>query len=124
MGTGDDTFVWDPGDGSDAVEGQRGADTMLFNGAGGDEQVELSANGKRLKFVRTQGNITMDTAGIERVDFNALGGADDVNCQRPDRDRRHQPERRPRRHRSAGPPATARPTASLSTPPTETTPST
>jgi len=78
MGTGDDTFVWDPGDGSDVVEGQRGADTMLFNGAGGDEQVELSANGKRLKFVRTQGNITMDTAGIERVDFNALGGADDV----------------------------------------------
>jgi hypothetical protein len=78
MGTGDDTFVWDPGDGSDVVEGQRGADTMLFNGAGGDEQVELSANGKRLKFVRTQGNITMDTAGIESVDFNALGGADDV----------------------------------------------
>jgi hypothetical protein len=78
MGTGDDTFVWDPGDGSDAVEGQRGADTMLFNGAGGDEQVELSANGKRLEFVRTQGNITMDTAGIESVDFNALGGADDV----------------------------------------------
>ena len=78
MGAGDDTFVWDPGDGSDVVEGQRGADTMLFNGAGGDEQVELSANGKRLEFVRTQGNITMDTAGIERVDFNALGGADDV----------------------------------------------
>jgi hypothetical protein len=77
-GAGNDTIVWDPGDGSDVVEGQRGADTMLFNGAGGDEQVELSANGKRLKFVRTQGNITMDTAGIERVDFNALGGADDV----------------------------------------------
>jgi Ca2+-binding RTX toxin-like protein len=77
-GTGEDTFVWDPGDGSDVVEGQGGADTMLFNGAGGAEQVELSANGKRLKFFRTQGNITMDTAGIERVDFNALGGADDV----------------------------------------------
>jgi hemolysin type calcium-binding protein len=76
LGTGDDTFVWDPGDGSDVIEGQRGADTMLFNGAGGPEQVELSANGNRLKFFRTQGNVTMDTAGIERVDFNALGGAD------------------------------------------------
>src|SRR2546429_237469 len=30
----------------------------------------------RLKFFRTQGNVTMDTAGVERVDFNALGGAD------------------------------------------------
>jgi RTX calcium-binding nonapeptide repeat (4 copies) len=76
MGDGDDTFVWDPGDASDVVEGQDGADTMLFNGAGGAEQVDLSANGNRLRFVRTQGAITMDTAGVERVDFNALGGAD------------------------------------------------
>jgi Ca2+-binding RTX toxin-like protein len=76
MGAGDDTFVWDPGDGSDVVEGQDGADTMLFNGAGGAEQVELSANGNRLRFFRTQGTITMDTRSVERVDFNALGGAD------------------------------------------------
>jgi Ca2+-binding RTX toxin-like protein len=76
LGAGDDTFVWDPGDGSDTVEGQDGADTMLFNGANVSEQVELSANGSRLKFFRTQGNVTMDTAGVERVDFNALGGAD------------------------------------------------
>ena len=76
LGAGDDTFIWDPGDGSDTVEGQNGNDTMRFNGADGAEQVELSANGSRLKFFRTQGNITMDTAGVERVDFNALGGAD------------------------------------------------
>jgi len=78
MGAGDDTFVWDPGDGSDVVEGQDGADTMTFNGAGGAEQVDLSANGNRLRFFRTQGAIVMDTAGVERVDFNALGGADTV----------------------------------------------
>jgi Ca2+-binding RTX toxin-like protein len=76
LGAGDDTFVWDPGDGSDVVEGQDGFDTMLFNGANASEQVDLSANGNRLKFFRTQANITMDTAGVERVDFNALGGAD------------------------------------------------
>jgi hypothetical protein len=76
LGNGDDTFVWDPGDGSDIVEGQNGADTMLFNGANGAEQVDLSANGERLRFFRAQGTITMDTAGVERVDFNALGGAD------------------------------------------------
>jgi Ca2+-binding RTX toxin-like protein len=76
MGNGDDTFVWDNGDGSDTVEGQNGADTMLFNGADGDEQIDLSANGNRLRFFRVQGTITMDTAGVERVDVNALGGAD------------------------------------------------
>src|SRR5215208_3036608 len=78
MGAGDDTFVWDPGDGSDVVEGQDGTDTMVFNGAGGPEQVDASANGNRLRFFRTQATITMDTAGVETVDFNALGGADTV----------------------------------------------
>ena len=76
LGARNDIFVWDPGDGSDVVEGQDGTDTMRFNGADGAEQVNLSANGNRLKFFRTQGAITMDTAGVERVDFNALGGAD------------------------------------------------
>jgi Ca2+-binding RTX toxin-like protein len=76
MGDGDDTFVWDPGDGSDTIEGGDGADTMVFNGANGAEKVELSANGNRLKFTRDVAGITMDTAGVETVDFNALGGID------------------------------------------------
>jgi hypothetical protein len=78
MGSGADAFIWDPGDGSDTIEGQSGHDTMVFNGAVASEQVDLSANGSRLKFFRNPGNITMDTAGVERVDFNALGGADAV----------------------------------------------
>src|SRR5438094_4965333 len=53
-----------------------GADTMLFNGANVAEKIELSANGNRLKFVRDIAGITMDTHGVELVDFNALGGAD------------------------------------------------
>jgi RTX calcium-binding nonapeptide repeat (4 copies) len=78
MGADDDLFVWDPGDGSDAIEGQRGRDRMLFNGANADEPVDLSANGTRLRFFREPGAITMDTAGVEQVDFVALGGADVV----------------------------------------------
>jgi Ca2+-binding RTX toxin-like protein len=78
LGAGDDTFVWDPGDGSDTIEGEAGNDTMVFNGANAAEQVDLSANGNRLRFFRNPANVTMDTAGIERVDFNALGGADVV----------------------------------------------
>jgi hypothetical protein len=76
LGAGDDSFVWDPGDGSDTVEGQDGTDTMIFNGSNIAEQIDLSANGNRLKLFRTQGNVTMDTAGVELVDVNALGGAD------------------------------------------------
>jgi len=78
MGAGDDTFIWDPGDGSDTVEGEDGADTMRFNGAAGAESFDLSANGNRLRFFRNVGNITMDTNDVERVDVNALGGADVV----------------------------------------------
>ena len=76
LGSGDDLFIWDPGDGSDIVEGQDGSDTMRFNGAAAAEQFTLSANGNRLKLFRDVGNVTMDTAGVERVDVNALGGAD------------------------------------------------
>src|SRR5580765_6000494 len=78
LGTGDDSFVWDPGDGSDTVEGQDGTDTMIFNGANVAERVALSANGNRLEFLRDPGRVVMDTAGVEEVDFNALGGADTV----------------------------------------------
>jgi hypothetical protein len=78
MGSGEDTFVWDPGDGSDTIEGESGLDTMRFNGAGAAEHIDLSANGNRLRFFRDIATITMDTHGVERVDFNALGGADVV----------------------------------------------
>jgi Ca2+-binding RTX toxin-like protein len=78
LGRGDDTFRWDPGEGSDVIEGQSGSDTMLFNGAAGDEDVTMSAIGGRLTFFRNPGNVTMDTDDVETVDFNALGGKDNI----------------------------------------------
>ena len=78
MADGDDTFIWNQGDGSDVVEGQGGHDTMVFNGFAAAEQFDLSADGNRLRFFRTQGSITMDTAGVEQVDVNPLGGADTI----------------------------------------------
>jgi RTX calcium-binding nonapeptide repeat (4 copies) len=78
LGPGNDSFVWDPGDGSDTIEGNDGTDTMVFNGAAAAETVDLSANGNRLRFFRQPANITMDTHGVEQVDFNALGGADAI----------------------------------------------
>jgi hypothetical protein len=78
LGGGNDTFVWNPGDGSDTIEGQDGTDAMVFNGANAAEKVTMSADRGHLRFVRDVANVTMDTHGVERVDFNALGGADNV----------------------------------------------
>ena len=47
LGAGDDTFRWDPGDGSDIVEGQAGTDRLLFNGSTGSENFDAVANGGR-----------------------------------------------------------------------------
>ena len=76
LGAGDDTFNWDPGEGSDTVEGQAGYDTMTFVGANVPEAFDVSANGHRVRFFRSAGTITMDLAGVERIDTQALGGAD------------------------------------------------
>lgn len=79
LGAGDDTFVWNPGDGNDTIEGQAGFDTLRFNGANIAETINISANGSRALFTRDIASITMDLNGVERVQFNALGGADTIN---------------------------------------------
>jgi Ca2+-binding RTX toxin-like protein len=78
LGSGNDTFRWDNGEGSDVIEGQDGTDTMVFNGAAGAENVTMSANAGRLTFFRVQGNVTMDTDGVEIVDDNPVNGQDSV----------------------------------------------
>jgi len=78
MGAGDDTFTWDPGDGSDIVEGQAGADRLRFNGSNAPERFDVSPNGPRVRFLRDVGTITMDLDDVENVTTNALGGADTI----------------------------------------------
>src|SRR5262245_23519700 len=78
LGAGDDTFVWNPGDGSDVVEGQAGTDTLVFNGANIDENIDISANGERVRLTRDIGTVTMDVNDTETIDVNAKGGADTI----------------------------------------------
>lgn len=78
LGAGDDTFLWNPGDGSDTVEGGKGTDTLAFNGANINENINISANGGRVLFTRDVAAIAMDLNGVEHIDFNALGGADNI----------------------------------------------
>src|SRR5262249_18446755 len=78
LGAGDDVFQWDPGDNSDVVEGQDGADRMLFNGSNVNEAFEASANGGRVRFTRNVGSVVIDLDDVEAIDLNTLGGADTV----------------------------------------------
>jgi len=78
LGAGDDTFQWDPGDGSDVVEGQDGIDTMAFNGSNISENMEVSANGGRVRFTRDVATITMDLNDVESIVAKTLGGSDNL----------------------------------------------
>ena len=78
LGAGDDTFQWDPGDGSDVIEGQDGTDAMAFNGSNASENMDVSANGGRVRFTRNVANITMDLDDVESIVAKTLGGADNL----------------------------------------------
>jgi Ca2+-binding RTX toxin-like protein len=78
LGAGDDEFAWNPGDDDDVVEGQDGIDRLQFTGGNAGESVDLSANGGRVRLFRDVANVLMDLSDLERVTFQALGGADRI----------------------------------------------
>ena len=78
LGIGNDTFIWDPGDGSDFVNGEGGQDLLLFNGSNANENIVISPNGSRAFFLRDVGSVSMDTDTIETLLYNAFGGTDNI----------------------------------------------
>jgi Ca2+-binding RTX toxin-like protein len=78
LGAGNDVFVWNPGDGSDVVDGGADFDTLDFRGASINEKISISANGAHAVFTRDVAAITMDLNGVERIQFEAFGGADKI----------------------------------------------
>jgi hypothetical protein len=78
LGIGADAFQWDPGDGSDTVEGEGGTDVLDFNASNADESIEIAPNGARVRLFRNIGTVTSDFDGIEGVDLAALGGTDAI----------------------------------------------
>jgi Ca2+-binding RTX toxin-like protein len=83
-GPGDDTLVWNPGQGDDINNGDAGTDTIEVNGGGGGEQftVKPSATPGRVAFDRTgptpPGPFNLDIGTAERLDLNANGGDDSL----------------------------------------------
>jgi Ca2+-binding RTX toxin-like protein len=78
LGSGDDVFGWDPGDGSDVVEGQAGADELRFNGSNANENIVISPNGGRVTFQRDVAAVLMDMDDVETITYNAIGGSDNI----------------------------------------------
>ncbi|WP_249779419.1 beta strand repeat-containing protein [Bradyrhizobium sediminis] len=78
LGDGNDLFTWKPGDGSDVVDGQRGVDTLAFNGSNIGENISISANGGQATLTRDVGAVTMHLTSVERIELSTLGGADHV----------------------------------------------
>ena len=78
LGSGNDRFNWDPGDNSDTVEGEGGSDVLSFNGANIGENIDVTANGPRVRVTRNVAGITLDVAGVEETRIRAVGGADQI----------------------------------------------
>jgi len=57
---------------------QAGFDILIFNGDNINENIDISANGERVRFFRDIGNVTMDVNDVERIEFHALRGADNI----------------------------------------------
>ena len=68
LGRGNDVAQWDPGDGSDKIEGGLGTDRLAFNGSAGNEITEAAAVGQRVRFTRNLGNIVLDLNDVETLD--------------------------------------------------------
>jgi Ca2+-binding RTX toxin-like protein len=85
---GDDTLVWNPGDGDDTMDGEAGDDTVEVNGGGGGEEFEVkpSAVAGRVQFDRTgptpPGPFNLDIGTSERLLLNAGGGDDRIKGKR------------------------------------------
>lgn len=78
LGGGADTAAWVPGEGNDVVVGGAGKDRLQFTGAGAAETFTFAKQGDAAVLQRDLGNVRMDLSGVERVELQALGGADTI----------------------------------------------
>ena len=80
-GAGNDTLVWNNGDGSDTLNGDAGNDGTEVNGAPTAGDVfSLEPNAGRVKFQRTNLKAFTLDASTERFAVNGLGGDDSVTA--------------------------------------------
>jgi hypothetical protein len=77
-GSGDDTFVWSNGDGTDVMDGNADVDTVQVNGSvAANDSFTVGANGARVDFDRlSPGPFSLDIGTVETLTVNGIGGND------------------------------------------------
>jgi Ca2+-binding RTX toxin-like protein len=81
-GNGNDTLVWNNGDGSDSMKGEAGADTIEVNGSANPENFTVApgATAGHISFDRAApGAFNLDIETSEKLDLNANAGDDKLN---------------------------------------------
>src|SRR4029450_3086236 len=80
-GAGDDTLVWNNGDGSDVANGDAGRDDVEVNGAAAaGDTFTVQPNGARIRFDRTNlVPFSIDIGSSETLHANGLGGDDSIS---------------------------------------------
>ena len=74
---GNDRMIWNPGDDTDLFEGGDGIDTAEVNGGNGAEVFTVTANGTRVRFDRvTPAPFSLDIGTTENLVVNMNGGDD------------------------------------------------
>jgi Ca2+-binding RTX toxin-like protein len=76
LGTGNDLFLWNPGQGSDSINGDADFDTVRMTGSAGNEIFGIKVDG--FETVMSRGSVELDTVAVERLQVRALGGADRI----------------------------------------------
>jgi Ca2+-binding RTX toxin-like protein len=81
-GEGDDLMIWNPGDGSDKMDGEAGNDVAQDNGGAGVDHFVVTPQGQRV--TATRDNVApffLDIGTTETLDVNANGGNDAVEIE-------------------------------------------
>ena len=111
LGSDNDRFIWNPGDGNDVVDGQGGHNVLFFFGTNDAETLDLSAQGRRLRLSRDVENIVLDLDDMNEIDPVVDGGADTITLGDLSATGVRRGQRQPRAATSARPAATACPIA-------------
>ena len=74
---GNDRMIWNPGEGTDLIEGGDGIDTAVVNGGNGAENFTITPNGTRVRFDRVSpAPFSLDIGTTENFVLNMNGGDD------------------------------------------------
>ncbi|QAY75269.1 calcium-binding protein [Sphingosinicella sp. BN140058] len=78
---GNDRMIWNPGEGTDLMEGGAGIDTAEMNGNNGAEVFTATANGNRVRFDRLDpAPFSLDIGTTENLVVNMNGGNDSFSA--------------------------------------------